>query len=146
MSQDSTSDTKPFNRNFEVNPFLGTSDVLREYKEHLKERTSHHFGYPYNLSFDHKNLGEFLKYSINNLGDPFKRSFYGVHSRPFEVQVLQYFAHLWKIPLNESWGYITTCGTEGNMYGVLLGREQFPDGVLYSSVETHYSIFKAARF
>jgi histidine decarboxylase len=27
-----------------------------------------------------------------------------------------------------------------------LGREQFPDGILYASVETHYSAFKAARF
>jgi histidine decarboxylase len=29
---------------------------------------------------------------------------------------------------------------------MLLGREAQPNGVLYSSVETHYSIFKAARF
>ena len=26
-----------------------------------------------------------------------------------------------------------------------VGRENFPDGVLYASRETHYSVFKAAR-
>lgn len=131
---------------FQINPFLGTNDILKEYKAHLSERTSHHFGYPYNLNFNHQKLGDFLRYSINNLGDPFNRSSYGVHSRQFEVQVVQYFAHLWKIDLKDYWGYVTSCGTEGNLYGILLGREQFPDGIIYASVETHYSIFKAARF
>lgn len=134
------------NKNFNINPFQGTKDILKEYKKHLNERTQHHFGYPYNLNFDHQKLGEFLKYSINNLGDPNAKSNYGVHSLDFEIQVIQYFAHLWKMPIEDCFGYITTCGTEGNLYGVLLGREAFPDGILYSSVETHYSIFKACRF
>ena len=42
-------------------------------------------------------------------------------------------------------GYITNCGTEGNLHGILVGRENLPDGVLYASRETHYSVFKAAR-
>lgn len=41
---------------------------------------------------------------------------------------------------------MTTCGTEGNLHGILLARECHPDGILYSSKETHYSIFKAARY
>lgn len=32
------------------------------------------------------------------------------------------------------------------MHGMLLAREKFPDGILYTSQETHYSIFKAARY
>ena len=43
------------------------------------------------------------------------------------------------------WGYITNCGTEGNLHGILVGRENLPDAVLYASAETHYSVFKAAR-
>jgi histidine decarboxylase len=118
-------------------------------------------------------------FSINNLGDPFIESNYGVHSRPFEVGVLDWFARLWEIEKNEYWGYITNCGTEGNLHGILVGlvtlsfhlvtftfmsyeilfcirrvklkiaqlcrREVFPDGILYASRESHYSIFKAAR-
>jgi histidine decarboxylase len=48
--------------------------------------------------------------------------------------------------MQDWWGYITTCGTEGNLYGLLLGRETYPDGILYASNDSHYSIAKAARF
>jgi hypothetical protein len=42
--------------------------------------------YPYNLDFDsYKALEGLSRFSINNLGDPFIESNYGVHSRPFEV-------------------------------------------------------------
>ena len=34
---------------------------------------------------------------------------------------------------------------EGNLHGILVGRECLPDGIMYASRETHYSIFKAAR-
>ena len=44
------------------------------------------------------------------------------------------------------WGYVTTCGTEGNLYGMLLARETLPDGIVYTSSETHYSVFKAAHY
>lgn len=84
-------------------------------------------------------------FSINNLGDPFVESNYGVHSRKFEVEVLQFFAALWEIPLDKFWGYTTTCGTEGNLLGILYGREKFPEGVLYCSRESHYSVPKAAK-
>ena len=87
-----------------------------------------------------------MKYSINNLGDPFVPSNYGVHSRQFEVSVIDFFARLWKMEQNAYWGYVTTSGTEGNLHGILLARECHPDGILYTSKETHYSIFKAARY
>eukprot|EP00593_Proboscia_inermis_P006575 CAMPEP_0171322086 /NCGR_PEP_ID=MMETSP0816-20121228/114740_1 /TAXON_ID=420281 /ORGANISM="Proboscia inermis, Strain CCAP1064/1" /LENGTH=354 /DNA_ID=CAMNT_0011820475 /DNA_START=138 /DNA_END=1201 /DNA_ORIENTATION=+ len=63
-----------------------------------------------------------------------------------ECSVIDFFAKLWKIPEDEYWGYVTTCGTEGNLHGMLLARECHPDGILYSSKETHYSIFKAAKY
>jgi histidine decarboxylase len=101
--------------------------------------------YPYNLAFDFGALEGLNRYSINNLGDPFIESNYGVHSREFEVGVLNWFARLWDIAEEEYWGYITNCGTEGNLHGILVGRENLPDGILYASRETHYSVFKAAR-
>ncbi|KAK6115081.1 hypothetical protein DH2020_007350 [Rehmannia glutinosa] len=102
-------------------------------------------GYPYNLDFDYGALSQLQHFSINNLGDPFIESNYGVHSRQFEVGVLDWFARLWEIEKNDYWGYITNCGTEGNLHGILVGREVFPDGILYASKESHYSVFKAAR-
>lgn len=62
-----------------------------------------------------------------------------------QVGVLQWFARLWEIDQDDYWGYITNCGTEGNLHGILVGRENLPDGILYASHETHYSVFKAAR-
>eukprot|EP00955_Chlamydomonas_euryale_P036441 350436-Chlamydomonas_euryale.AAC.12 len=62
-----------------------------------------------------------------------------------KVGVLNWFAKLWEIDEEEYWGYITTCGTEGNLHGILVGRENHPDGILYASSETHYSVFKAGR-
>ena len=61
-----------------------------------------------------------MKYSINNLGDPFVTSNYGVHSRQFEQSVIDFFAKLWKIPNKKDyWGYVTTCGTEGKNFILL---------------------------
>jgi hypothetical protein len=54
-------------------------------------------GYPYNLDFDFSVLAQFQNFSINNLGDPFIESNYGVHSRQFEVAVLDWFARLWDL-------------------------------------------------
>jgi len=122
------------------------SEILKSYDKLLKRKSSVHFGYPYNLMYNHEELYEFMKYSINNLGDPFIASNYGVHSRQFECSVIDFFADLWKMPKDSYWGYVTTCGTEGNLHGILLARECHPDGILYSSRETHYSIFKAARY
>ena len=70
-------------------------------------------------------LGQLQHFSINNLGDPFIESNYGVHSRPFEVGVLDWFARLWEIERDDYWGYITNCGTEGNLHGILVGLVLF---------------------
>ncbi|GAX25324.1 histidine decarboxylase [Fistulifera solaris] len=122
------------------------SDILAAYNSFLQGKSSVHFGYPYNLMFDFREVMQFLQYSINNLGDPFVPSNYGVHSRQFEVAVIDFFARLWKMQPGAYWGYVTTSGTEGNLHGILLARERFPDGILYTSQETHYSVFKAARY
>ncbi|PWA83011.1 hypothetical protein CTI12_AA169600 [Artemisia annua] len=121
------------------------ASVLAKYRESLLERTKHHLGYPFNLDLDYGALSQLQHFSINNLGDPFIESNYGVHSRQFEVAVLDWFARLWELEKNEYWGYVTNGGTEGNLHGILVGREVFPDGILYASRDSHYSIFKAAR-
>jgi hypothetical protein len=64
---------------------------------------------------------------------------------PAALCCAQWFARLWEIEADDFWGYITNCGTEGNLHGILVGREALPDGILYASRETHYSVFKAGR-
>jgi len=119
-------------------------DILDTFEDYISEKTKYHMGYPYNLDYEYKDLQRFLKYSINNLGDPFIESNYGVHSRQFELELLEFFSNLWKI--DDYWGYVTNSGTEGNLQGLLIARENFPNGIIYTSKESHYSIFKAAHF
>lgn len=121
------------------------SGIIKDFEAHLTDRRAHHLGYPYNLDFDFSELENIHKFSVNNLGDPFVTSNYGIHSRKFEIGVLQWFARLWEIEENEMWGYITNCGTEGNLHGILTGREVLPEGILYCSRATHYSVPKAGH-
>jgi histidine decarboxylase len=61
---------------------------------------------------------------------------------------LQLWNYLWvssAAPPNDTWGYVTTGGTEGNMYGLYLARELLPRGLLFYSEESHYSVGKTAR-
>uniref|UniRef100_A0A453BYN7 Histidine decarboxylase n=1 Tax=Aegilops tauschii subsp. strangulata TaxID=200361 RepID=A0A453BYN7_AEGTS len=122
--------------------YRGPNLLVRWWNVYLSPSSS---CYPYNLDFEYGALSQLQHFSINNLGDPFIESNYGVHSRQFEVGVLDWFARLWDLEKDEYWGYITNCGTEGNLHGILVGREVFPDGILYASRDSHYSVFKAAR-
>ncbi|KAL7111405.1 hypothetical protein ACP275_05G085300 [Erythranthe tilingii] len=66
-------------------------------------------------------LSPLLSFLMNNVGDPFKESNFGLHSKKIEVAVLDWFAQLWEIEKDEYWGYVTNGGTEGNLHGMLIG-------------------------
>ncbi|MBL8159550.1 histidine decarboxylase [Candidatus Saccharibacteria bacterium] len=118
---------------------------LDAHKKLLKEKASKLLGYPESMHFDYKPLYAFMDYNIDNLGDPFSDLIYGVNSTGFEREVIEYFAKLYHIPMERAWGYVTSCGSEGNLYGLFLGRELYPDAILYYSADTHYSVAKAGR-
>ncbi|KAI3959299.1 hypothetical protein MKW98_018889 [Papaver atlanticum] len=96
--------------------------ILAKYETFLLDRKKHLLGtkaelllYPLNLDLDHgAALAWLRRFHLNNAGDPFIESNCGVHSRQFEVAVLDW-------------------------------REVYPDGVLYASQDSYYSVFKAAR-
>lgn len=102
-------------------------------------------GYPESADFDYTNLERFMRFSINNCGDWSEYCNYLLNSFEFEKEVMEYFANLFKIPFEKSWGYVTNGGTEGNMFGCYLGREIFPNGTLYYSKDTHYSVAKIVK-
>ena len=102
-------------------------------------------GYPTNQHFDYSALNRFLKFSVNNVGDPFHDSLYRVNTHEIEREVITTFARLMRIDPAEAWGYITSGGTEGNMYGLYMAREMFPNAVVYFSQDTHYSVRKNLR-
>ena len=102
-------------------------------------------GYPCNQDFDYSELWPFLQYSANNVGDPFHGSSFRINTHEVEYEVINTFADLMHLSRDRAWGYVTSGGTEGNMYGLYMGREIFPDGVVYFSQDTHYSVVKIMR-
>ncbi|MCY3881272.1 MAG: histidine decarboxylase [Chloroflexi bacterium] len=108
----------------------------------LEETSRRQAGYPANLAYDYSALTPFLQYSLNNIGDPFHESNYAINSRAFEREVIAAFADLMRLPAEAAWGYVTSGGTEGNMYGLYLARKLHPDGIVFFSQDTHYSVLK----
>uniref|UniRef100_A0A0D9XI17 Uncharacterized protein n=1 Tax=Leersia perrieri TaxID=77586 RepID=A0A0D9XI17_9ORYZ len=99
-------DEPPEDRQAALEGRLCTEKLLAQFRQHLQDKSSHHLGYPFNLELDVGPLQQFQNLHINNLGDPFIESNYGVHSRQ---------------------------------------RKLFPEGIIYASRDSHYSIFKAAK-
>ncbi|MCB2263378.1 MAG: histidine decarboxylase [Candidatus Thiosymbion ectosymbiont of Robbea hypermnestra] len=127
---------------------LSTQDrnELDKLFEILEHRSNFQLGYPVSTHFDYSSLFRFLHYSVNNAGDPFvSNNSFCLHTRAFELEVLKWYARLFRSPWEESWGYITNGGTEGNLYGLYLARELYPDGILYHSQDVHYSVPKSLR-
>ncbi|MXZ87257.1 MAG: histidine decarboxylase [Dehalococcoidia bacterium] len=114
-------------------------DALQQAMEETSRRQA---GYPANLAYDYSALTPFLQYSLNNIGDPFHESNYAINSRAFEREVIAAFANLMHLPAEAAWGYVTSGGTEGNMYGLYLARKLHPDGIVFFSQDTHYSVLK----
>lgn len=118
---------------------------LASFKKKMQLKTAMMLGYPINTKREYTDLYQFFDFSLINLGDPFIPSSYRINSEEFEIEVLQFFAKLYKMPRNDFWGYITSGGTEGNTHGIYIGRELYPEALLYFSEDTHYSIAKIAR-
>ena len=111
----------------------------------IQSASAKQIGYPANQTFDYSALLPFLDYSLNNVGDPFHTSNYWSNTHGIEQEVITRFADLMRIAPEEAWGYVTSGGTEGNLYGLYLAREMFPSGIFYFSEETHYSVLKNMR-
>ncbi|WP_316794242.1 histidine decarboxylase [Pedobacter frigoris] len=121
---------------------LQDQNTLTELLEKIQLNTDNFMGYPVSKDFDFSELIPFLNYPMNNLGDPFVNSTYGVDSREMEKEVIQFFATLFRAEKDNWWGYVTNGGSEGNLYGLYLARELHPKGMVYCSESTHYSVQK----
>lgn len=103
-------------------------------------------GYPVTINRNFKNSYKTLQHSLNNAGDAFaKEGIFDRHRHQEEREMFQKISDLWNIDIKECWGYITSGGTEGNLEGLWFAREKYPDGILYYSEQSHYSIKKIAN-
>ena len=99
-------------------------------------------GYPVNQDFDYSDLYPLLAFAANNIGDPFGHSRYQSNTHETEREVVRTIAELVRLPPDDAWGYVTAGGTEGNMYGIYVGRELLRNPIAYFSQDTHYSVIK----
>ena len=113
--------------------------------EQVRAGAERQVGYPGSQKFDYSPLLPFLQYSVNNVGDPFHDSNYRANTHEIEREVISRFARLTRLDPDQAWGYVTSGGTEGNMYGLYLARELFPNAMFYFSEDTHYSVLKNVR-
>ncbi len=128
-------------------PNLSPADQQRldDLYERMRALSPRNVGYPCNQDFDFSELFRFLQFSANNVGDPFHSTNYRLNTMEFEREVLTDFARFTRAPADEWWGYVTSGGTEGNMYGLYVARELYPEGICYFSEDTHYSVAKVLR-
>ena len=115
---------------------------LDEMLEAFADAAPYQVGYPTNQSMDYSELLPFLDFSANNIGDPFQNSNFRANTHEIEREIIQTFADLMHLDQEDAWGYVTSGGTEGNMYGLYMARELLPDGTVYFSQDTHYSVVK----
>lgn len=112
----------------------------------IREQTSTFIGYPLNAAYDYTDVVKSFATNINNVGCPYTQSTLQIDTKDIERDVLRFFADLWGIDQDQTWGYVTSSGTEGNMQGLYAGREYLGgEPVFYTSKDSHYSIFKIAK-
>jgi histidine decarboxylase len=99
-------------------------------------------GFPSTLDLDITPLLPFLNMVLNNVGDPDQAAVFPAHTKDFEREVVDIIASLLHAPADDRWGYVTSGGSEGVEYGLLLARTLYPDAVTYASATAHWAVPK----
>ncbi len=103
-------------------------------------------GFPAATDFDYSKLGElFAKHLLNNIGDPYVPGTWRGHTKTEEREVVDFCADLFRAPGDDRWGYVSSGGSESNLYALHLARTLLPEAVCYFSDSAHYSIDKHRR-
>ncbi|OUL59860.1 histidine decarboxylase [Flavobacterium sp. AJR] len=118
------------------------SQRLFDLNQYIENARDNFLGYPVSKDFDYSEINHFFKYPINNLGDPFENCTYKVQTHELEIEVVGFFAKLFRADPKDYWGYVTNGSSESNLYGLYLARELHPKAIVYYSESAHYSIRK----
>ena len=122
-----------------------TARFLEDLLAKIRGDSRHMMGYPATRLVDFTPLYPFFEFFLNNIGDPCVPSSYRINTHDVEREVIAWFRTILRAQNSDVWGYVTGGGTEGNMYGLYLARELFPNGIVYYSEDTHYSVAKVLR-
>jgi histidine decarboxylase len=117
-------------------------DALRHWLESSRPTN---IGFPSTFDFDYTALYPFFGLLMNNVGDPYTSGAFPANCKDLECEVVEWVADLLHAPADDRWGYVTSGGSEGNLYALHLARSLLPRAVVYFSDATHYSVEKAIR-
>ena len=139
----------PFQRPSTTRRMIRT--VVTEFANEISTKSDVQLGYPLipNVLDDgvDLDLADALSDTLlNNVGDPSLPAIFSMNTHPFELGVLEFFAHTWNLPYEDAWGYVTSSSTEAILQAMYTARENHgPTGVVYVSAHAHYSSKKAAK-
>lgn len=134
----------PWSRHEQRFPGDGALATLEALRSHFVERSAHYIGFPNSRLLSFAELGDFLRFNINNIGDPFHPND-GINTCHVEREVLSFWSRQFHLDPASAWGYITNGSTEAIMYGIVQGRDRLEDPVLLFSEESHYCLHKIAH-
>ena len=118
------------------------TDWKKEVYEKIEKASNGFLGYPVAKDFNYSDFAPFLSLCVNNVGDPETPSTFAIDTKEVEKKCVRFFTDILKGTPEKIWGYVTNGGTEGNLYGLYVAREAFPDAIVYYSESTHYSVSK----
>lgn len=125
---------------------LTNEDQARLIATHIRlgAESRNMLGYPLNMNSPMKRVLElFLDHVTNNLGDPFIGSSCQLQTFELERDVVQHFGRLFGG--ENVWGYVTSCGSEGNFVGIDAGLSRFPNASIVCTSQAHYSVKRTAN-
>ena len=113
-------------------------------------------GYPINQElgltefYSWYNQSGLSEIALNNAGAPRQTSIAPLNTHSFENEVIDFLAPLYQFKPENTWGLITSSGTQGNNLGIyfgarLLSKQTGLTPILYVSAEAHYSIKQLAE-
>lgn len=120
------------------------SSRLTSLSANIQHKSAKYIGFPNSRLLSNLALADFLKYNINNIGDPFHPNS-GINTCDFEQEVISFWCSALHLDPASAWGYITNGSTEGIMYGIHQGRNRYEDAVLIFTEHSHYCLLKIAN-
>ena len=121
-------------------------DQVAALLERLQAARPYNIGFPGATDFDYTPLAPlFATQLLNNVGDPWVDGVAANHTKAMEREVVSFVADLLRAPKDDRWGYVTTGGSEGNLYALHLARDLLPHALAFYSDASHPSIPKALR-
>lgn len=135
----------------QIQEFMKKDDEIMKFAQDLVDQHKidhdYMFGYPANMEKDsyvirYLRYLESKLYFTNSCGNAYSQGNYRMNNAKQELEVIEKVKENLGLSKKDFWGYITMGGTEGNMWGIREGFNNYPDGILYYSDASHYSVAK----